>query len=148
MRSPPHTRLFPPSHPGHACRNPHNCYQEEGRPRNYEGEPWVRDVPCLRRLSPAYLVRRFKPDHGDHIPLPHVYAYPARPGLRPEGGNLYLRDVLRLPAKGLCPSAHPFFISLLRGSRKASLGGLVSFRGRIRRKLERRSTKRMTASSG
>ena len=26
---------------------------------------------------------------------------------------MYLRDTLRLPAKGLCPSAHPFFITLL-----------------------------------
>ncbi len=26
---------------------------------------------------------------------------------------MYLRDTLRLPAKGLRPSAHPFFINLL-----------------------------------
>ena len=30
-----------------------------------------------------------------------------------EGEKLCLRDTLRLPAKGLCPSAHPIFSSLL-----------------------------------
>ena len=29
-------------------------------------------------------------------------------------GNLYLRETLRLPAKGLCPSAHPILSPAFR----------------------------------
>ena len=40
---------------------------------------------------------------------------------------MYLRDTLRLPAKGLRPSAHPFFINLLDlcGQRYAAIATMA-----------------------
>ena len=44
---------------------------------------------------------------------------------RSRGGDLYLRDTLRLPAKGLCPSAHPVFQQPATGGSFGSMTACV-----------------------
>ncbi len=50
--------------------------------------------------------------------------YPLDPFMSRREGISYLRDTLRLPAKGLRPSAHPVFQRLLKLGAKVSIEGL------------------------